>query len=100
MASDPIDIRDLDKAAVLAALYNHARPQGLGNLHYLPGEMTIGEAQALLRGRSLYFDYVHGRVLKIDLSGPTLDPGLYDRDNGPGAAAQTITRLREQEGKP
>lgn len=46
-----ISIAGLDKAAVLAALYNAARPQGLGFLQYDPTPMTKDEAQKILGGR-------------------------------------------------
>lgn len=84
-----IDITNLNKAAILAALYNASRPLGLGYLHYTPEDMTTEEAAALLR-RQTYFDYLKGRVMKIDLSGNTLDPQLYDRDNGQDAAECAI----------
>ena len=53
--------------------------------------MTEAEAQELLDSGQTYFDYLKGRVMKIDLSGDSeLDPRLYDRDNGAGAAERAI----------
>lgn len=43
-----IDISNQDKAEVLAALYNHSKPQGLGMMHFDPSEMTTAEAKELL----------------------------------------------------
>ena len=71
------------------ALYNAARPQGMGFLHYTPEPMTHEEATQLLEEKT-YFDYVKGRVMKMDLAGDVLDPTLYDRDNGYGAAARAL----------
>ena len=88
-----IDINGLNKALVLAALYNHSRPQGMGFLHYKAEKMTEEQAAELLKKRN-YFDYLHGRVMKVDLTGDTLDPRLYDRDNGAGEAAREIDRIR------
>lgn len=88
-----IDIRGLDKAAVLVALYNRARTQGMGMLHYRPEDMTIAEAQAILAEGHTYFDYLHGRVMKIRLEGEDFDPALYDRDNGSGAAQAAIDSI-------
>lgn len=85
-----MDISGLDKAAVLAALYNHARCQGMGYLHYDPKPMTVEEAQEILAKGQTYFDYHKGRVMKVDLSGGFLDTRLYDRDNGLGAAENAI----------
>lgn len=88
-----IPIGHLNKADVLAALYNASQAQGLGLLHYDPAEMTREEAEKLL-SRYTYFDYLKGRVMKVDLSGSVLRPQLYDRDNGPGAAARAIEGIR------
>lgn len=86
-----IDISGFDKADVLRRLYNRARAQGLGILQFDPKPMTIEEARAFL-AKSTYFDYVKGRVLKVNLSGAMLDEWLYDRDNGAGAALDALTR--------
>ena len=40
MNNEKIDISGLDKADVLAALYNNSRPLGLGFLHATPEDMT------------------------------------------------------------
>lgn len=89
-----IDISKLDKAEVLAALYNRARTQGMGVLHYTPVDMPIETARELTAmGKHLYFDYVNGRVMKVNLSGDEFNPALYDRDNGEGAAASVLARL-------
>ena len=88
-----IDISKTDKAAVLMALYDNAQAQGLGALHYKPEPMTRDEAAKLLEENARqYFDYVRGRVMKVDLSGDTLSTRLYDRDNGEGAARRALER--------
>ncbi len=88
-----ISIVDLDKAEVLAALFNGARSQGAGFIQYSNEPMTASEARPLIE-RHAYFDYVQGRVMKVDLSGDSFDPWAYDRDNGQGAAERTINALR------
>ena len=89
-----IDITGVDKADVLAALYNASRPQGLGFMQYDPKPMTKEEAEALLAERSR-FDYLKGRVIKITFKGEEIDPQWYDLDNGLGAAERAISALRE-----
>ena len=93
-----VSIEGLDKGAVLAALYNAARAQGMGFFQYTPKPMTAAEARVILEGQTV-FDYLNGRVLKVDLSEErtkgAFDPRLYDRDNGPGAAAAAIQALIE-----
>jgi hypothetical protein len=41
-----------------------------------------------------YIDYFQGRVIKTDLRGDAIDPRLYDRDNGAGAAERAVATLR------
>lgn len=88
-----IDISKLNKCDVLAALYNHARPQGMGLMHFTSGDMSPAEAQEILDDGQTYFDYLHGRVMKVDLSKGSFDPYLYDRDNGHGVAEHIIDNL-------
>jgi hypothetical protein len=85
-----IDLEGKDKAEVLAKLYNASKPLGLGRLHYNPEPMSVDEAGAILGRGETYFDYLSGRVMKIDLGGDELDPWLYDRDNGEGAAERAL----------
>ncbi len=85
-----MDIRNLDKARVLKALYNRSRPQGMGMFHYDPKPMTDEEARKVLDCGQTYFDYLKGRVLKVDLKGDYLETALYDRDLGQGAAEYAI----------
>lgn len=104
-----VDISGLDKAELFAALYNHAKPLGMGFLHYDPTVMTKEAAIKMMGagddssrmfpgigGRPMYFDYVKGRPLKIDLSGDTLDTYLYNRDQGDNAAEKIVEKLRGQ----
>ena len=85
-------INGLNNADVLAALYNRAKPQGMGFLHYDPTPMTRSDAEQLLLSGT-YFDYLKGRVMKIRLGGDDVDTYLYNRDNGPGAAEVAIESL-------
>lgn len=100
-----IDIKGIDKAELLAALVNSARPLGMGFLHDDGKPMTKEEAQGWvdsgrahdhpgLSRQGLYFDYVKGRPIKSNIGGDELDPRLYDRDQGQGAAARVVASLR------
>lgn len=88
-----IDISKLNKAEVLAALYNASKQQGLGFLNPLGAQLMTKEQAAEEHPESNYFDYLHGRVMNVDLTGNTLNPDLYDRDNGPGAAQRALAPL-------
>lgn len=90
-----IDIKNLDKAKLLQALFNNSKPLGLG--FFASGsnsEMSYSEAQKIIAEGNLYFDYLKGRVMKIDISGDEMEPWGYDRDNGQGAAQKVVTALR------
>lgn len=43
-----------------------------------------------------YIDRFNGRVFKSNISGDTFDSGLYNRDNGAGAAERIVKHIREQ----
>ncbi len=88
-----INIKGQNKAVILAALYNNSAPQRLGFLHYTENDMTEAEAQELLDSGQTYFDYVHGRVMKIDLSGDELRTELYDRDIGNGECERVVASI-------
>jgi hypothetical protein len=92
-----IDITDLDKAALLAALYNNARLDDQ-DLAHAAGSMPLTAAQAaayLASSATGRFDHLRGRVLKVDLPGSALDPTEYDLYNGEGKAARVIENLRQ-----
>lgn len=68
-------------ATKLAALYNHARTQGMSFLKFKAEIMTEDKAMVLLMlSNRTYFDYLYGRVMKTDIT--TTDLHLYERDNG------------------
>jgi len=86
-----VDISGLDPATVVQALYNGARPQGMGFLHYTPEPMGRDDAEQLV---GQHLDYVRGRVMKLTVSGDSFEEWGYDRDNGQGAADTVILSLR------
>lgn len=115
MANEKVNIAGLDKAEVLAALHNGTRAAGMGVLHDIQRDMTAEEARPFLDsghdsrrmfghvGTSqpkLYFDYLMGRPLKVDITGDEFNPRLYDRDAGEGAAQRAIDGIREKAAVP
>ncbi|MDI3102065.1 hypothetical protein QJ054_34070 [Streptomyces sp. AN-3] len=90
---DGIDISGLNKAKVLAALWNNAAPPlrpGVRNF-----AMTSAEAAEIILREGPGFDYLEDRILKAYIGDDTFDPWGYDRDNGDGLAARVIDRLRK-----
>lgn len=96
-----INIKGISKGKVLAELYNNSKPLGMGMLHYDPAIMLeedamiiIGDAHTTYSNRgNLFFDYLKGRVMKVDITGDEFDPWLYDRDNGEGSAQRVIDNI-------
>lgn len=87
-----MDISKYAKADVLRVLYNNARVMGMGYLPFRPGDLTKEEAEKLLE-ENTYFDYLYGRVMKVDLSSDKIKTALYNRDNGKDAAEKAIATL-------
>jgi hypothetical protein len=89
-----IDITGLSKGAVLAALYNDSDSLGMGRLGNGVKWLTEADGDEHIKQLGMRFDYLYGRVMKVDLSGDSFDPRLYDRDLGEGSAARVIETLR------
>lgn len=65
----------------------------MGFMRYDPKPMTVEEAREVLAHQQ-NFDYLQGRVMKVNLSDDEFDPQWYDRDNGQeGAALQAIEAI-------
>ncbi len=99
---ETINITGLNKAEVLSALYNASKQQGMGFLHARGAEpMSVEQAGEELKayGRERpYFDYLHGRVMKVEIV-DEINPWGYDRDNGQGACARALEPLFEAHAK-
>lgn len=74
------------QATLLAALYNHSKPQGMGFMRAdISHVMSFEEASITLMLGSSRFDYLRGRIMKVDVGSIAPRTDLYDRDNGGGA---------------
>ena len=93
----PDFLKKEEAVRVLRGLYSHAKPKGMGFLAFVRGDLPKEEAESLLGERGAFFDYLHGRIMKIDLRASNLfqhqkgretfpipDFSLYDRENGEG----------------
>ena len=89
-----MDIKGLNKAEVLAALYNASKVQGMGLFQTDFKEMTTEEADQMLKeSDDKFFDYVKGKVMKVRIEGDEIDTRNYNRDNGEGAAERALSKL-------
>ena len=90
-----MNIAGLSKPAVLAALFNASKQQGLGFMDSRGAQpMSAADAAEVIKAEGLHFDYLRGRVMRIGIDGDTADTWGYDRDNGQGAAERAIEPLR------
>jgi hypothetical protein len=67
----------------------------MGHLHYNPSPLDVVEAGEILL-RQTKFDYLRGRVMKVDLSSDVLHIAAYERDNGRGVAARIVFDLHKK----
>lgn len=96
-----ISIKGIDKAELLAALFNRSHQQGMGFMNAAGRtDMTVEQAKEVIEKHydpeTLYFDYLRGRVLKVGIAGDTLRTALYNRDVGEGAAEFVVDSLRNR----
>jgi hypothetical protein len=107
-----VNIAGIDKAELLAALYNNSKPMGMGFLQARAGVMTREIAQEIIdkvgddhkrmfptihAGTSnLKFDYLYGRPLKCNLEGDEVDTWGYNRDHGEDAFEKVVEGLRNK----
>lgn len=85
----------IPKAKVLATLFNNAKTQGLGVLHFRADHIMDESEAAKILETTNDFDYLEGRVLKVNLSNDDgFEEWLYDRDNGNGAAQRAIDSIK------
>lgn len=90
-----VDIKGMSKAKVLKALYENSHLQGLGFFQAVPdGTVTVEHCEELLK-KNTRFDYLYGKVLKVDLSGDVFNEYLYDRDCGEGAAQRAVDSIKD-----
>ena len=88
-----MDIKGLDKAKVLYGLWLGSKEQGNSWMGRFP--LTEEYCKKLLE-YTTYFDYLAGRVIKVDFSTDDLDLQWYDRDNGEGAGENAILEYLTQ----
>lgn len=87
-----ISIAGLNKALLLAALFNGAKCPGKKSsvLHI----MTAKEANGILAREGMSFGCLRGRELQISLDGDMLDISRYEAVNGKGSAINAIDELK------
>ena len=87
-----VQLGKLSNVEALVALFNNAKPLGLGKLQYNPLRKLDRVEASLVLLQNDYVDYLEGRVIKtrFPLKATEIDCTLYDRDNGEGSAERAI----------
>lgn len=91
----------LNPVEAFTAIYNASRPFGLGMLAHIPGDISSEDAAEIVSGarmvgRSLYFDYINGRLMKVwirlnqDGTMGHVDGFLRDRNYGEGSTERAL----------
>ncbi len=92
---DLVDIRNINKAELLAGLYNRAKfGKVVDRFHPPRTAMTISQAWEIITERGLIFDYLGDQALKVNLAGERLDPWGFNWNRRPQAAQTVIATLR------
>lgn len=90
-----VDITGLERAVVLAAAFNAARPIGTGAHEPAVGQqLTPARAEQLLAYYGPELHYLLGRRLDLDLTSDRVDPAAYDAANAPVHLADLVAALR------
>jgi len=90
-----VDIKGLDKARVLKALYDRGNIQGTGRFAKNDTTVTVEICKAMVE-RSYRFDNMFGLSLNVDLDGDEFDESGYDRIYGAGAAQRAVDSIRAE----
>lgn len=89
-----IDITGIDKAELIAALYNASKTVGNSFLGKKILHMTPEHAQKYVNLKRL--DYLEGHLMKIDISQPMMSYEAYETAAGSGTVWAIVTNLRQQ----
>ena len=90
-----INIAGKSKVKVLQALFNASKQQGMGFIRDDgASQMTENEAKEIVDSGQMNFDYLKGRVMKVDISGDEFEGRLFDGDNGQCAAQRAIDSIK------
>lgn len=98
-----VNIKDLNKAKVLKALWDHSTCIdrscfGLMKLNDVGFTLDLAEREIkYLEGRRLMYNFVYGHVIKCDITDDEFDESEYDRFLGVGTAQKAIDYLRREE---
>ncbi|KAK2754575.1 hypothetical protein FQN54_006976 [Arachnomyces sp. PD_36] len=94
---ESVDIQGIPKGDLMQALWERSSVAAFFSAnHITPPEFDLAKALEEFGRDNGRLDYLQGRVIKSDLGGDFVNPWGYDRDNGDGAFAEVVRKLREK----
>jgi|LakMenE18May11ns_1017448.scaffolds.fasta_scaffold8902752_1 hypothetical protein len=95
--STEIDISMFDTDHLKLTLFTMLINNSTSKTNFITSDVDLTRYDYTLKCiKKGYIDRFNGRVFKGDISGKTFDAGLYNRDNGNGAAQRIVKYIREQ----
>jgi len=94
--STTVDISMFNTDALKLTLFYSLINKSTSNKNIITADADLTEHDHALRCiKKGYIDYFSGRVFKANISGKTFETGLYNRDNGNGAAERIVKDILE-----
>lgn len=95
---DHIDITGLDKAEVLVALFNVAKPSEVELAFPLDNKLSLKEAKKIIHQNLKQWggdriDYIKGREIKVNLFRNEINVAIYNGRNGKNLAQTALQPL-------
>jgi hypothetical protein len=95
--STTVDISMFNTDNLKLTLFYSLINKSTSNKNIITADADLSEYNDTLRSiKKGYIDYYNGRVFKANISGKTFETGLYNRDNGNGAAERIVKDIIEQ----
>jgi len=95
--STEIDISMFDTDHLKLTLFTMLINNSMSKTNFITTDVDLSQYDHALKCiKKGYIDRFNGCVFKGDISGTTFNSGLYNRDNGPGAAERIVKYIRDQ----
>lgn len=94
-SSVKVDVSGIDKVHLLRALWANSQVAAWCQVHDVYEDFDECAAKKQFAESDGSFGYFCGRVIKCNLTGDSVNPWGYDRDNGQGAFQKVVTEIRE-----
>src|SRR5437868_5478683 len=86
-----VDIEGIDKEKLLWNLWKNSKPA----LFFIVNKIEPTDYDQIKAKKAVdgYIDCFCGKFIRCDLSGNSVDPSMYDRDNGQGSLNKVVQSL-------